>query len=596
MKIKKNKKEIATKLKSKNFSVLLDGKKVLAQEGETVLNLARRNGINIPSFCYHPDLSIKANCRVCVVEIKGYLKLKTSCSTLVEPGMEVITNNERVRKSREANLELIYASHVERCGTCSSRFDCELLRTAKEYGLKITKFKDRKKSRRTYKFANAVEIDGSQCIDCRNCLEACVNQGISYLELSGSGINQEIKPKSDKKFACVYCGQCTLCCPVASAQEQDQSLALAKLLEKKDKLIVAQFAPALRTSLGESFGLEPGVNCEGQIITALRKLGFKHVFDINFGADITTMTEAEEFVERLKDKKSVWPMITSCCPSWVAYAEFYHPELLANLTTARSPHIHSAGAIKTYWAKKKNIKAEDVIVVSIVPCTSKKYEANRTELRYQGKNLVDFVLTSRELAFLIKRKGLDFLNLAEGKLDSIFNEGSGAAAIYGASGGVMESALRSVSQLLNIDSQTKLGKKDKFKFNFKELRGAEGIKEAVICLANKNFKLAVVNGLANFPKLLPNLNKYHYVEVMACPGGCVGGGGQIIPTTRAIVKKRAAGLHQLDKKRKIREAYENKEMLSYYNYVKDNNLSAKLLHTKFKKSSGTILTSTKDNN
>lgn len=596
MKSKEIKKKKIINNKPKSFRVILDGKKVLAKEDESVLNLARRKGINIPALCYHPDLSIKANCRVCVVEIKGYLKLKTSCSTLVEPGMEIITNNERVKRARESNLELIYASHVERCATCSSRFECELLRTAKEYDLKITKYKDRKKDRRTYKFANAVEIDGSQCIDCRNCLEACTNQGVSYLELSGSGIDQEIKAKKDKDFACVYCGQCTLCCPVASAQEQDQSLALAKLLQKKDKVVVAQFAPALRTSLGESFGLEPGINCEGQIITALRRLGFSHVFDINFGADITTMTEAQEFIERLADKKTSWPMITSCCPSWVAYAEFYHPELLPNLTTARSPHIHSAGAIKTYWAKKKKIKEEDIIVVSVVPCTSKKYEANRPELRYRGNNLVDFVLTSRELAFLIKRKGLDFVKLKEGKLDPLFNEGSGAAAIYGASGGVMESALRSVSHLLNNKKSNKLKKDDKLKFNFKEFRGEEGIKEGKIRLGAKDYQIAVVNGLANFPKLLPNINKYHYVEVMACPGGCVGGGGQIIPTTKEIVKKRALALQRLDKKRKIREAYNNEEMLSYYNFVKDNKLSAKLLHTKFKKSKGSILTSSKDNN
>ncbi len=236
MKTKKLKNEKQEKSKVESFKVLLNGKKVLAYKGETVLNLARRNKINIPSFCYHPDLSIKANCRVCVVEIKGSLKLKTSCSTLVEEGMEVITNSERVRRARESNLELIYASHVERCGTCSYRYDCDLLTTAKEYNLKITKFRDRKKNRKTYKFAKAVEIDGSQCIDCRNCIEACVNQGVSYLELSGSGINQEVKPKKEKDFACVYCGQCSLHCPVASAQEQDQSLALSKILEKKDKL------------------------------------------------------------------------------------------------------------------------------------------------------------------------------------------------------------------------------------------------------------------------------------------------------------------------------------------------------------------------
>ena len=577
----------------KTFKVKLNGKSVLAYKGETVLALAHRNKINIPSFCHHPDLSIKANCRVCVVEIKGAMKLKTSCSTLVEEGMEIISDNERVKRARETNLELIYASHVERCGGCSYRFDCNLLSTAKDFDLKITRFKDRKKTRKTYKFANAVEIDGTQCIDCRNCLEACVNQGVSYLELSGRGIDQEIVPKKDKNFACVYCGQCALHCPVASAQEQDQSLELEKLLKLEEKTVVVQFAPAIRVSLGESFGLPYGTNCEGKIVSALKKLGFNYIFDINFAADITTMTEAEEFMERLADKKAVWPMTTSCCPAWVAYAEFYHPELLPHLTTARSPHIHGGGAIKAYWAEKKNLKAEDIIVVSVVPCTAKKYEAIRPELKYKNKPLVDFVLTTRELAFLIKKNRIDFANLPEGKLEPMFNAGSGAAAIYGASGGVMESALRSVASFVCEKGKDPLCDA---RLEFKEVRGLEGIKEAQIELGGKKFKLAVVNGLGNFSKLLPNFSKYHYIEVMACPGGCIGGGGQPIPTTKAIKEKRMAGLYNLDKKRTIRRAHENKEMIAFYNFAKENNLSKQLLHTSFRKTKGSILTSTKDNN
>ncbi len=593
--------------KEGSVKVVLDGKKVLAFKGETILDLARRNGINIPSFCYHPDLSIKANCRVCVVEVKGYLKLKTSCSTFVEEGMEIITNNPRVKRARETNLELIYASHVERCGTCSYRFECDLLSTAKEYDLNIKQFKDRKKNRKTYKFANAVEIDGTQCIDCRNCLEACVNQGISYLELVGTGINQEVKPKKDKDFACVYCGQCSLVCPVASAQEQDQALKVEKILRASEKTILVQFAPAVRVSLGELFSLEYGENCEGKIITALRKLGFKHVFDINCGADITTLVEAEEFIERLGDKKAVWPIMTSCCPSWVAYVEFYHPELIANLTTARSPHIHGAGAIKKYWAKKNNIKEENIIVVSVVPCTSKKYEASREELQLDSGPLVDYVLTTRELAFLIKKNRIDFANLKDGKLDSLFNEGSGAAAIYGSSGGVMESALRTVAYRLNKELEKESNDKNlksiKNKIakklptlEFKEIRGIAGFKESEITLAGKKYKLAVVSGLANVSKLLPNLKKYHYVEVMACPGGCIGGGGQPIPTTEKIKEKRSQALYKMDRKRNFRNAHENKAVLDYYEFVKENNLSKKLLHTTFKKTKGSILTTTKDNN
>ncbi len=579
-----------SKIKSNSFKVKLNNKQVLAYEGETVLELAKRNGIYIPSFCHHPDLTIKANCRVCVVEIKDSVKLKTSCSTYVSKGMEIITDSERVKKSRETNLELIYASHVERCVACSYRYDCNLLSTARDYKLKITRFKDRKKKRKTYKFANAVEVDGSQCIDCRNCIEACQLQGINYLEIDGRGIEQEVKPTKDKLVSCVYCGQCALHCPVASAQEQDQSIELEKILKLKNKIVVAQFAPAVRVSLGESFALPYGYNCEAEMIASLKKLGFNYITDVNFGADITTMVEAEEFVERLNDKKAVWPMMTSCCPAWVAYVEFYHPELIPNLTTARSPHLHSAGMLKTMFSQKKNINPKDILVVSIMPCTAKKYEAVRKELYYKNNPLVDYVLTTRELAFLMKKNNIDLKSAGKGKLDNLFNEGSGAAAIYGASGGVMESALRTVAHM------TKTAKQKKQSLEYKAVRGLSGLKKSEVSIGGKNYKIAVINGLGNIDKILPKLKNYHYVEVMACPGGCIGGGGQPIPTTIDIRKKRLDGLYKIDKQRKPRVAHENKDVLKCLDYIKENKLSHDLLHTSFKKSKGTILNTTKDNN
>ncbi len=579
-------------MKNKKIKIKINGKVFYGEAGQTILDVTKKNGFDIPALCHHPDLDVKANCRVCVVEVLGCDKLKTSCSTKIEEGMEIKTDSERVIKARGLNLELIYASHVERCGTCSYRFDCDLLKYAREYRLKINRFKDRKKNRKTYKFANAVELDGTQCIDCNNCVEACQNQGISYLEKSAYGVNQEIKPVSDKKKACVYCGQCTLHCPVAAAQEQDASNIVEKAMKDKSKIVIAQFAPAVRVSIGESFGLPYGKNCEGLIYSALKELGFDYSFDINFGADITTMTEAEEFMERLADKKAVWPMTTSCCPAWVAYAEFYHPELLPHLTTARSPHIHSAGAIKTYWAKEKKIDAKKIKVVSIVPCTAKKYEAARKELSLNGKPLVDYVLTTRELVYLIKKNNIDFKNLKETDGDPLFNRGSGAAAIYGASGGVMESALRSVAAFTCKKTKNPLCNS---RLEFKEVRGLKGLKEASVNLAGKKYNLAVISGLANVEKILPKLKKYHYIEVMACPGGCLGGGGQPIPTTKEIRQKRLDGLYAIDSKRSIRRAHENEAMMKYYEFVKKNKLSDKLLHTKFKKSSGCILTTTKDN-
>lgn len=562
--------------------VKINNKKISATRGQTILDVASKQGIKIPTLCHHPDLEVRASCRVCVVELKGAHKLVSACSTEVQDGMEIMTDSERVKKSRNLNIELIFASHIEKCATCTLRFNCALLDLAREYGIKIARFSDRKAKRKTYKFANAVEIDGTQCIDCGNCVEACHNQGIDFLHIAGHGHEQEVKPVKAKGSACIYCGQCANVCPVAAAQEQGQWQQVEAALKDKKKIVVAQFAPSIRVSLGEEFGLPYGYNCAKKINTALKALGFNYIFDINFGADITTMTEAEELMERINDKQAVFPMTTSCCPAWVAYAEFYHPELLPNLTTARSPQIHGAGAIKSYFAKQKKLNSKKIEVVSIVPCTSKKYEAARPELGYKGKPLVDYVLTTRELAYILKKNKIDLAKLPESEVEPLFNDGSGAAAIYGASGGVMESALRTAASLVCAQKKTK-NKLCVSRLEFKEVRGLKGFKEATVDLAGKKVRVGVVNGIAHFEALLPKLHKYHYIEVMACPGGCLGGGGQPLSTTNAIRQKRLEGLYAIDKgKTKMRRAHENKAMLEYYHWVKTNKLSAKLLHTKFK--------------
>jgi len=575
------------------MNLKINNKKIVGHPGQTILEVAQANGIDIPSLCYHPDLTIKANCRVCVVEVKNFPRLQTACSTTIKEGMEVYTDSPRVKKARNLNIELLFAEHIEKCSDCTSRFNCDLLDLAGKYKVKIARFPDRKSRRRTYKFANAVEIDSSQCIDCQNCVEACQKQGINYLQMSGQGINQEIEPVKDSKIACIYCGQCTTHCPVAAAQEQAQWSEVEKIIKDKSQIVVAQFAPAVRVSLGEEFGLPYGTNCMGKINSALRQLGFRYVFDINFGADITTMTEAEELIERLNDKKAVFPMFTSCCPAWVAYAEFYHPELIPNLTTARSPHIHSAGAIKTYWAQKKKIDPRKIIVVSIVPCTAKKYEATRPELKLNGQPLVNYVLTIRELAFLIKKNQINFRKLPNGRGEKLFNDGSGAAAIYGASGGVMESALRTANALY---CQEEKGPICHSQLEFKEVRGLKGFKEAMVSFGKKKLHVGVVNGIANLPRVLPRLNKYHYIEVMACPGGCLGGGGQPIPTTQAIRQQRMVGMYNIDEQKQVRRAHDNEAMIAYYRWAKKNGLSAKVLHTKFKKSSGSPLRTSQGKN
>lgn len=566
----------------KKIKIKIDNKSYSALEGQTVLEVAKKNKIFIPSLCHHPDLSVKANCRVCVVEAKDSGRLMTSCSLKVKDGMEVFTNSKKVKTARDTNLKLIFSEHLEKCSDCTLKFDCTLLNLAKRYNIKLNNFSDRKTDRKTYCLSNSVEIDGSQCIDCRNCVDACSNiQKIDYLEIKGKGADQEIVPTKDKNIDCIYCGQCALRCPVASAQEKMDWPKIEKILSLKGKkTLVAVIAPSTRMTIGEEFGMPYGQNNSGKMVAALKKLGFDQVIDVVFGADITTLVEAGELLERVGDKKAKMPMITSCCPAWVKYLEFYRPDLIPNLTTSRSPQIHLGGIIKTYWANKKNIKPEDIVVVSIMPCTAKKFEAKREELKI-GKNYpIDEVLTVRELAYLIKKNNIDFKKIKPEKTNDIINDGSGAGIIYGASGGVMESALRTANHVLCSSASSKICRS---RLEFKEVRGLEGIKEATVDLAGKKLKVAVVNGIGNIKGALDNLSKYDYIEVMACPGGCIGGGGQPIPSSMEIVAKRTAGLYQVDKTDKIRTAHDNKSAVEVVKWLENNKLAHKVLHTKYSK-------------
>ena len=566
-------------VKNNKIKIKIDGKEYLAKKGQTILEIAQSNNIFIPSLCHHPDLNIKANCRVCVVEVKGCRSLMTSCSVIAEDGIEVLTNSAKVKKSRDVNLKLIFSAHVEKCPTCTLRFNCELLKLARKYKIKVASFDDRKTKRKTYKFANSVEIDGSQCIDCRNCVDSCSDiQKIDYLEIKGRGIKQEIVPSEDKNIDCIYCGQCTLRCPVASAQEQNNWPEVEDILVNKGKkTVIAVIAPSTRITIGEEFGLPYGQNNSGKMVTALKELGFDQVIDVVFGADITTLVEAEELLERLNNKGSKAPMITSCCPAWVKYLEFYRPDLIAHLTSSRSPQIHLGGIIKTYWAQEKKIKPEDIMVVAIMPCTAKKFESQREELKIGKLYPIDKVITVRELAFLIKKNNIDFANLKPQRSNDLINDGSSAGLIYGASGGVMESALRTASHWL-CDSKKGICRS---RLEFKGVRGMEGVKEAQVNLAGKKLKVAVVNGIGNIAGVLDSINKYHYIEVMACPGGCIGGGGQPIPSSREIVRKRTAGIYRGDKKGVIRTAHDNIGAVSIFDWVKKNKLEKKIFHTKY---------------
>jgi len=590
----------------RKIQIKINNKKIICSPEQTIMEAARLNGIEIPGLCSHPDFPAKANCRVCLVEIKGWAKLATSCSTKVEDGMEIRTDSERVKKLRNLNIELLFAEHIEKCPTCIWRFNCQLLKLAEKYKIEITRFADRKKRRKIYKFANAVEIDGSQCIDCRNCLDACsVLQNINYLKLKGKGTEQEIVPVdadkplfrrgATKKIDCIYCGQCTVHCPVGAAQEQTHWEMVEKALKDKSKTIVAQFAPSIRVSIGEEFGLPYGKAVTGQVVAGLRRLGFNYVFDVNFSADITTIVEAEELAERIKNtpqRKTSLPMFTSCCPAWIKYLEFYHPELIPNITTSRSPQMHGAGIIKTYWAEQLKINPKNIVVVSVMPCTAKKFEASRPELKITGNWPIDYVITTREFAWLLKKNNIDFPKLKPSLADNPLGSCSGAAAIYGVSGGVIESVLRTVQYLIQeaqvFACAKKLDKKrlGKFKLEFNDFRGLAGIKEATVDLAGVKVRVAVVNGIGQIEQILEKLKEYDYIEVMACPGGCIGGGGQPIPTTPGIRQKRLEALYKIDKKSRIRKAHENKAAVEVLNWLrKQDKLEREVLYTSYKRRS-----------
>jgi len=567
-------------------TITINNKKVSCSPGQSVKEVAEANDIFVPGLCNHPDFPVKSNCRLCVAEIrkKGetakQAKIMTTCSTPVEDGMVVSTDSEQVREIRNVNIELLFAEHIEKCGRCVWRFECPLLGFAEKYKILITRFPERKKNRKTYKFANAVEIDGSQCIDCRNCLDACsLLQNIHYLELKGKGIDQEVVPNKDKTKQCILCGQCALHCPVSAAQEQTHYEPVEKVLRQDNKIVVAQFAPSIRVSVGEDFGMDQGQVVTEQVVTGLKELGFDYVFDVNFGADVTTIVEAQELLERVREGGKL-PMMTSCCPGWINYAEFYHPEILSHITTVRSPQIHNGGLIKTYWAKQMGLDPANVVVVSVMPCTAKKYEAARKEMKINGHFPVDYVITTREFSFMLKKQEVDFSKLKKTKADNPLGEYSGAAAIFGGSGGVMESALRTAQHFAAGGKGKASGK---MRLEFKEVRGLEGVKEAKVDVAGSKLRVAVVNGIANVEPVIESLDNFDYIEVMTCPGGCIGGGGQPIPTTARIRQKRIEALYKHDKSKKVRKSYENTAAVDVIDWLHQNKLAKQVLYTGYKK-------------
>ncbi len=541
--------------------IYIDDQEYLVHPDQNLLQFANENGIDIPHFCHHEDLPTGASCRICLVEVTN--RVTTCCTLIPRDGLRIYTNTEAVERVRRQNLELMFAGHQDNCPNCKAGYYCKIVELMDKYGITGTKYiKPRIENEELHKLVCAAELDPQLCIACNKCVEICQEIGIGFLQIKGKANQIHATWNRDPEVDCVYCGQCTVHCPVYAAREQNEIAVVEEALRDKSKVVIAQMAPSVRASIGEELGLDAGVDLTSRCFTAFRKLGFDKVFDVNMGADITTIVEAEELVERIAEGKDL-PMFTSCCPAWVKFVEFYRPDLIKNLTTSRSPQIHSGGAYKTWWAEREGIDPKDIVVVSFMPCTSKKYEAKHEKMKINGMYPVDHVVTTREFATLLKKHNIDLLELEPGEVDEAGTY-SGAAAIYGASGGVMESALRTAYESITGEELERV--------EFKQVRGMQGIKRATIEIGDQKLKVVIAATAKNARTVLAELDEdpgaFHYMEVMACPGGCIGGGGQPIPTAERIVKERIECLYQIDDEMKLRKAHENPVVRDFFdNYI-----------------------------
>jgi iron-only hydrogenase group A len=586
------------------LQIKIDNKIYDANGGETVLDVCRRNGIYIPTLCYHEDLLLPEGlCRLCLVKTSKHGGLVTSCQTAVVDRMEVTSNDDEIEKARKINLELLWADHAGKCKDCARNGNCELQKLAKDMKVDIDDFipnlskfekeeqlkllKENLKNRVVDDKNPSIFRDNQYCVECRRCIKVCKEvQTIESYGMNYRSIETKVGTPAEIPLDCIFCGQCANVCPTAAITEKDQLSELEKALEDEKKLKIFQFAPSVRFTLGEEFGLAPGTFVEGKLISALKQLGADLVFDTSFSADLTIMEEAHELIARIQTGGTM-PMFTSCCPSWVLYVEKYWSEFIPNLSSCKSPQQMLGSMIKNYYAQKKKISRENILSISVMPCTSKKFEAQREEMGDGISKDVDIVITTRELARLIRKRKINFLKLEDSSSDSIMGDYSGAGVIFGSTGGVMEAALRTAYETLTCENLPRL--------DYEEVRGSQGIRRAEIIFpkgkcSTKEVKLrvAVAHEIRNAKKILEELKagkcEYDFVEVMACPSGCLGGGGQPIPTNSAIRQQRRAAIYARDKDLPVRKSHENPAIKKTYEEFLESpgsEMAEKYLHTKY---------------
>nr|WP_122013287.1 NADH-dependent [FeFe] hydrogenase, group A6 [Maliibacterium massiliense] len=570
------------------ITLTIDGQKVQVEPGTTVLEAARKANIHIPTLCYLKDINAIGACRICVVEVEKMRNLPASCVLPATDGMVVHTNTPKVREARKVNLELVLSDHNRSCLTCVRSGNCELQSLSQELGVDEIRFEGAKIERLVDDSSPSIVRDNSKCILCRRCVAVCKNvQNIGVIGAVNRGIKTEIEAPFNTPLGespCVNCGQCIVNCPTGALRERSEIDEVWDAIGDPEKYVVVQPAPAVRAALGEEFGMPIGTRVTGKMAAAARRLGFDKVFDTDFGADLTIMEEGYEFISRVKNGGKL-PMITSCSPGWIKFCEHYYPDFLENLSSCKSPHQMLGAIVKSYYARENGIDPRKIFVVSVMPCTAKKFEARRPEMGHDGLADVDAVLTTREFARMIKQAHIDFANLKEEPFDEMLGDSTGAAAIFGATGGVMEAALRTVVEVLTGKSLEKV--------DFEQVRGLDDIKEATLMVGDMPVKIAVAHSTGAASRLLDAVRRgekeYHFIEVMGCPGGCVNGGGQPIVPAQVkmdvdVRKERAKALYAEDADMPLRKSHENPSIQKLYKEFLEEPNSHKaheLLHTHY---------------